>query len=173
MKTPTSCAKRRRLIRRDIPKEMQTEGPSSAKKEPADCVKVKKERSAKREMKFGNPQNTRMEAEDLWLLVKKEIKEEMEQDFRSSSFDRNTSGPVMVKEELEGGAQRTRGFNGFASSQSYGRMLEPSRCDMEGAGREDCKDSCWNKEGRETRETRMIRMDRMHRIIRKVYLVNI
>ena len=150
-----------------------TEGPSSAKKELADCVKVKKERSAKREMKFENPQNTRMEADDLWLLVKKEIKEEMEQDFRSSSFDRNTPGPVLVKEELEGGAQRTRGFNGFASSQSYGRMLEPSRCDMEGAGREDCKDSCWNKEGRETRETRMIRMDGMHRIIRKVYLVNI
>ena len=156
------AAKRRRLTCQDMQQDMQTEGPSSGKKELADCVKVKKE-SAKREMKYESLQNTRMEAEDLWLLVKKEIKEEMEQDLRSSSFSRKTPGPIMVKEELEEGAQRTRGFDGFASSQCFGRMLEPSECDMEDAGRsEDCKDSWW-KDGIETH------MDGTHRIIRNIF----
>ena len=63
---PTPVAKRRRLSR-DIQGRMQTDDPSSAKKE-FDGVKVKTDRSAE--------QQTELEIDDVWRQVKKEIDRE-------------------------------------------------------------------------------------------------
>ena len=79
-------AKRRRLTRRDVQKTMHTEGLNSAKKELPDAVKVKTERCAEQQVKLESPQK-RMEMDDFQLRVKTEIKEEIEDEMRSSSFD--------------------------------------------------------------------------------------
>ena len=91
---PKPVAKRRRLSRKDMQGPMQTEGSRSAKKECADGVKVKKEKIAEQEAGFESPQKAKIEADDLWLRVKKEIKEEMDPDLEHSSFE------VGVKEEI-------------------------------------------------------------------------
>ena len=75
---------------------MQTGGPNSVKVELADGAKVKKEKSAEQEISFERQDKEKMELDDVWLLVKREIKEEIEQEeqqehafknFKSSSLD--------------------------------------------------------------------------------------
>eukprot|EP00435_Cladocopium_sp_Y103_P069913 s1156_g34.t1 len=66
-------AKRRRLTGRDVQKTLQTEGLISAKKEPADGVKVKTERCAEQQVNLESPQKERMNTDDLWLRVQEEI----------------------------------------------------------------------------------------------------
>ena len=66
---------------------MQTEGPSSTTRELADCVKDKTEGSSGQEVFPGGAEKGRMEMDDLLLRVKTEIKEEIEEEMRSSSFD--------------------------------------------------------------------------------------
>ena len=93
-------AKRRRLTRRDVQKTMHTEGLNSAKKELPDGVKVKTERCAEQQVKRESPQK-RMEMDDLLLRVKTEIKEEIEEEMRSSSFDCELPlQDVRVKDEI-------------------------------------------------------------------------
>ena len=99
---PTPVTKRRRLTRRDMQEAMQTEGPNSAKREFADSMKVKKEKSAEQEEELESAQKGRTEMHDLWLRVKKEIKEEIEQDLKPSSFDEaKPVQEVEVKEEIQ------------------------------------------------------------------------
>ena len=71
---PKPVAKRRRLTRRDMQQTMQTRGPSSAKIELADDVKVKKEKSAEQEISFERQDKEKMELDDLWLTVHKKVK---------------------------------------------------------------------------------------------------
>ena len=79
---------------------MQTEGPNSAKKEAADGVKVKAEKCAEQEAELESSEKGRTEMHDLWLWVKKEIKEEIERDLGPSSFDQATLvREIGVKEE--------------------------------------------------------------------------
>ena len=94
-------AKRRRLTHWDMQVAAWTEGSSSEKKESKcedvdDRVKVKKENVAE-------PIHS-IDEDIQWLKVKKEIKDEMEQDMKSSSFDDVDDVPlkeVEVKDEME------------------------------------------------------------------------
>ena len=79
---------------------MQTEGTNSAKKEAADGVKFKAEKCAEQEAELESSEKGRTEMHDLWLWVKKEIKEEIERDLGLSSFDQATLvREIGVKEE--------------------------------------------------------------------------
>ena len=99
---PKPVVKRRRLTRRDMQEPVEAQGPNAAKKEFADGVKVKKEKSAEQEAELAIPDKGGIDSDDLWLRVKKEIKEEMEPDLRPSSFDAATlAQEVGVKEEIE------------------------------------------------------------------------
>eukprot|EP00434_Breviolum_minutum_P038222 symbB.v1.2.033900.t1/scaffold4280.1/size43395/3 len=95
-----SSAKRRRLTHRDMHVAAWTEGSSSGKKEGEcedvedDSVKVKKEKVAQ--------QIHSIDKDVQWLKVKKEIKEETEQDMKSSNFDDDIPlKEVEVKDEME------------------------------------------------------------------------
>ena len=96
-----SSAKRRRLTHRSIYVAAWTEGSISEKKE-SECedvedysVKVKKENIAE--------QIHSIDKDVQWLKVKKEIKDEMEQDMKSSNFDLDDVPlkEVEVKDEME------------------------------------------------------------------------
>ena len=97
-----SSAKRRRLTHRSMHVASWTEGSSSEKKESKcedvedDHVKIKKVKVA---------ETIHIVGKDVqWLKVKKEIKEEMEQDMKSSNFDDVDDVPlkeVEVKDEME------------------------------------------------------------------------
>ena len=69
---PKPVVKRRRLTRWDMQKLMQTEDPKPTKKEFADAVKVKTEQSVQLQSSFECPEE-RMEMDDLWIQVRKEI----------------------------------------------------------------------------------------------------
>ena len=100
--TQAGAAKRRRMTLQDMQESVEAQGPNSVKKEPSAGVKVKKEKLAEREAEVQSTQEGGMDSEDLWLRVKKEIKEEMEPDLRPSSFDEATHvQEVGVKEEIE------------------------------------------------------------------------
>jgi len=95
-----SSAKRRRLTHGDMHVAAWTEGSSSEKKESEcedvedDSVKVKKENIAE--------QIHSIDKDVQWLKVKKEIKEETEQDMKSSNFDDEIPlKEVEVKDEME------------------------------------------------------------------------
>ena len=97
-----SSAKRRRLTHRSMHVAAWTETSSSEKKESEcenvedDSVKIKKEKIAE--------QIHSIDKDVQWLKVKKEIKDEMEQDMKFSSFDDVDDVPfkeVEVKEEME------------------------------------------------------------------------
>ena len=97
-----SSAKRRRLTHRDMHVAAWTEGSSSEKKESEcedvenDCVKIKKEKVTEPIHVVGKDVQ--------WLKVKKEIKDDMEQDMKSSNFDDVDDVPlkeVEVKDEIE------------------------------------------------------------------------
>ena len=97
-----SSAKRRRLTHRDMHVAAWTEGSSSEKKESEcedvenDCVKIKKEKVAEPIHVVGKDVQ--------WLKAKKEIKDDMEQDMKSSNFDDVDDIPlkeVEVKDEME------------------------------------------------------------------------
>ena len=99
-------AKRRRLTHRDMHVAAWTEGSSSEKKESAcedaedDSVEVKKEKVA--ELIHSIDKDVQ------WLKVKKEIKDDMEQDMKSSNFDNVDGVPlkeVEVKDEMENDAE--------------------------------------------------------------------
>ena len=97
-----SSAKRRRLTHGDMHVAAWTEGSRSEKKE-SECedvednrVKIKKEKVAETIHVVGKDVQ--------WLKVKNEIKEEMEQDMKSSNFDDVEDAPlneVEVKDEME------------------------------------------------------------------------
>ena len=101
------AAKRGRLTCRDMQQNMQTGGPSSAKIELADGVKVKKAKNAKQEISFESQAKEKMEMDDLWLWVKREIKEEIEQEehkkqaCKSSNLDDLSPEDIVMKEEME------------------------------------------------------------------------
>ena len=97
-----SSAKRRRLTHHDMYVPAWTEGSSSEKKESEcedvqeDSVRIKKEKVAEPIHGVGKDVQ--------WLKVKKEIKDDMEQDMKSSSFDDVDDVPlkeVEVKDEME------------------------------------------------------------------------
>ena len=97
-----SSAKRRRLTHRDMHVAAWTEGSSSEKKESEcedvqdDSVKIKKEKVAEQIHATGKGVQ--------WLKVKKEIKDDMEQDMKSSNLDDVDDVPlkeVEVKDEME------------------------------------------------------------------------
>ena len=97
-----SSAKRRRLTHHNMYVPAWTEGSSSEKKESEcedvqeDSVRIKKEKVAEPIHGVGKDVQ--------WLKVKKEIKDGMEQDMKSSSFDDVDDVPlkeVEVKDEME------------------------------------------------------------------------
>jgi hypothetical protein len=99
----SSAAKHQRLTRRDMQQTMQTGGPSSAKIELADGADAKKEKRAEQEVKFESQYKEKMKMFNLWLQVKGEIKEEIEQEqtCKSSSLDDLTRKEIVMKEEME------------------------------------------------------------------------
>ena len=84
--TQASRVAKRRLTRHDMQGPMQREGSRSAKKECADCVKVKKDKTTKQEADLETPLKPEIEVDDLWLRVKQEIKEEMQLGLKPSGF---------------------------------------------------------------------------------------
>ena len=99
----SSAAEHQRSTRRDMQQTMQTGGPSSAKIELADGVDAKNEKCAEQEVKFESQDKEKMEMDNLWLQVKGEIKEEIEQEqtCKSSSLDDLTRKEIVMKEEME------------------------------------------------------------------------
>ena len=99
----SSAAKHQRLTRRDMQQTMQTWGPSSAKIELAAGADAKKEKRAEQEVKFESQDKEKMKMDNLWLQVKGEIKEEIEQEqaCKSSSLDDLTRKEIVMKEEME------------------------------------------------------------------------
>ena len=101
-------AKRRRLTHCDMQVAAETDG-SSSKKEESECVqddgmRIKKEKVAEHETNRQNPPIHTIDEDVQWLKVKKEIKDEMEQDMKSSNFDDVDDVPlkeVEVKDEME------------------------------------------------------------------------
>ena len=76
-------------------------------KEHRDTMKIKDRKDSEQRLNYGNPFGANVgvvEVHDLWLQVKKEIKEELEQDMRSSNFDdfdQTLWKEVEVKDEME------------------------------------------------------------------------
>eukprot|EP00435_Cladocopium_sp_Y103_P069308 s1156_g33.t1 len=99
MESPRASWTRCQLTCRNVRKDPQKEGPSL---ETADGVSAKKDSGAKQEMKRESPVRGRMEIDELWLQVKKEIKEEMAKDMTSTNFESDIlMQGVMMKEEVE------------------------------------------------------------------------
>ena len=97
----TECgAKRRRLTCSDKKVAIGNE-------EHIDSVKIKDRKDSEQRLNFGNPFGANVDVvdvDDLWLKVKKEIKEELERNMRSSNFDdfdHTLRKEVEVKDEME------------------------------------------------------------------------
>ena len=101
-----SSAKRRRLTHGNMHVAAWTEGSSSEKKE-SECEDVEDDRVKIKKEKVAKP--IRAVGKDVqWLKVKKEIKDDMEQDMKSSNFDDVDDVPlkeVEVKDEMESGEE--------------------------------------------------------------------
>ena len=97
-----SSAKRRRLTHRDMHVAAWTEGSSTEKKE-SECEDVENDRVKIKKEKVAEP--IHVVGKDVqWLKVKKEIKDDMEQDMKSSNFNDVDDVPlkeVEVKDEME------------------------------------------------------------------------
>ena len=97
-----SSAKRRRLTHRDMHVAAWTEGSSSEKKK-SECEDVEIDRVKIKKEKVTEP--IHVVGKDVqWLKVKKKIKDDMEQDMKSSNFDDVDDVPlkeVEVKDEIE------------------------------------------------------------------------
>ena len=70
---PKPVVKRRRLTRRDMQETLQTEDPKSTKNEFADGAKVKTEKKVQLLQGSVECPEERMEMDDLWIQVRKEI----------------------------------------------------------------------------------------------------
>eukprot|EP00438_Fugacium_kawagutii_P016099 Skav235788 [mRNA] locus=scaffold1267:2217:5466:+ [translate_table: standard] len=79
---------------------MHMEVAGSVKKERAVGAKVKRERIDEQKADVESPQKESMEMDDLWLQLKLEINEEMEQQMRLSSVDTGDMHGVRIKEEF-------------------------------------------------------------------------
>ena len=96
-----SSAKRRRLTHRDMHVAAWTEGSSSEKKN-SECEDVENDRVKIKKEKVAEP--IHVVGKDVQWLKAKEIKDDMEQDMKSSNFDDVDDVPlkeVEVKEEIE------------------------------------------------------------------------
>ena len=97
-----SSAKRRRLTHRDMHVAAWTEGSSSDKKK-SECEDVEIDRVKIKKEKVAEP--IHVVGKDVqWLKAKNEIKDDMEQDMKSSNFDDVDDVPlkeVEVKDEIE------------------------------------------------------------------------
>ena len=97
-----SSAKRRRLTHRDMHVAAWTESSSTEKKE-SECEDVEIDRVKIKKEKVAEP--IHVVGKDVqWLKVKKEIKDDMEQDMKSSNFNDVDDVPlkeVQVKDEME------------------------------------------------------------------------
>ena len=95
-----SSAKRRRLTHRDMHVAAWTEGSSSEKKE-GECEDVENDRVRIKKEKVAQQIHS-IDKDVQWLKVKKEIKEETEEDMKSSNFDDDIPlKEVEVKDEME------------------------------------------------------------------------
>ena len=97
-----SSAKRRRLTHGDMQVATWTGGSSSEKKE-SECEDVEDYRAKIKKEKVAEPIHA-IGKDIQWLKVKKEIKDDMEQDMKSSNFDDVDDVPlkeVEVKDEME------------------------------------------------------------------------
>ena len=75
-------------------------------------------KSPKQEMKHESPTRG-MEMDEIWLWVKKEIKEELEKDMMSANFESDIlMQGVMMKEEIEVDAKRTQTCSKLAGKPS-------------------------------------------------------
>eukprot|EP00435_Cladocopium_sp_Y103_P062680 s1156_g24.t1 len=93
---------------------MQTRGPSSAKTELANVVKVKEEKNAEQEISFQSQDKGKMEMDDFWLRVKGEIKEEIKQE--EQNLDDLTREEIVMKEEMEEEPEHTEAFESLSRS---------------------------------------------------------
>ena len=118
------AAKRQHLTRRDM-----TGGPSSAKIELADGVDAKKEKRAEQEVKFESKDKEKMKMFNLWLQVKGEIKEEIEQEqtCRSSSLDDLTRKEIMMKEEMEEEPKHGEAFESLKTQSDHSEVATQKR----------------------------------------------
>ena len=126
---PKPVAKRRRLTRRDMQQIMQTGGPSSAKIELADGVKVKKEKSAEQEVSFERQDKEKMEMDDLWLEVHKKVNKQSLMTFAAAS-------------PAAGHALKPPGSESGASQVQTSTQLEPSPFGMEDASKSKADEDC-------------------------------
>ena len=132
----SSAAKHQRLTRRDMQQTMQTGGPSSAKIELADGVDAKNEKCAEQEVKFERQDKEKMEMDNLWLQVKGEIKEEIEQEqtCKSSSLDDLTRKEIVMKEEMEEEPKHGEAFESLQSQSDHSEVATQER-DIEKSNR--------------------------------------
>ena len=132
----SSAAKHQRLTRRDMQQTMQTGGPSSAKIELADGVDAKNEKCAEQEVKFESQDKEKMEMDNLWLQVKGEIKEEIEQEqtCKSSSLDDLTRKEIVMKEEMEEEPKHGEAFESLQSQSDHSEVATQER-DIEKSNR--------------------------------------
>ncbi len=121
---PKPVAKRRRLTRRDMQQTVQTGGPSSAKIELADGVKVKKEKNAEQEISFERQDKEKMELDDLWLKAHKKVNEQSLMTFAAANA---ATENALKPPESESGTSQVQ-----TSAQ---QQLEPSAFCMEDASR--------------------------------------
>ena len=130
------AAKHQRLTRRDMQQTMQTGGPSSAKIELADGVDAKNEKCAEQEVKFESQDKEKMEMDNLWLQVKGEIKEEIEQEqtCKSSSLDDLTRKEIVMKEEMEEEPKHGEAFESLQSQSDHSEVATQER-DIEKSNR--------------------------------------
>ncbi len=125
----STAAKHQRSTRRDMQQTMQTGCPSSAKIELADGVDAKKEKCAEQEVKFESQDKEKMEMDNLWLQVKGEIKEEIEQEqtCKSSSLDDLTRKEIMMKEEMEEDPKHDEAFESLKSQSDHSEVATQER----------------------------------------------
>ena len=130
------AAKHQRLTRRDMQQTMQTGGPSSAKIELADGVDAKNEKCAEQEVKFESQDKEKMEMDNLWLQVKGEIKEEIEQEqtCKSSSLDDLTRKEIVMKEGMEEEPKHGEAFESLQSQSDHSEVATQER-DIEKSNR--------------------------------------
>ena len=130
------AAKHQRSTRQHMVQTMQTGGPSSAKIELVDGADAKKEKRAEQEVKFESQNKEKMKMDNLWLQVKGEIKEEIEQEqtCKSSSLDDLTRKEIVMKEEMEEEPKHGEAFESLQSQSDHSEVATQER-DIEKSNR--------------------------------------
>ena len=89
----------------------------------------RRKKCAEQEVKFESQDKEKMEMDYLWLQVKGEIKEEIEQEqsCKSSSLDDLTPEEIMMKEEMEEDPKHAEAFESLKSQSDHSEVAMQER----------------------------------------------